>query len=267
MRTIRSHGNSMQADNGKRVIQSIKRASDILALFIDEKKPLGITEFSKRLGLAKTTIAGIVATLEAIGYLEKDPYTSKYRLGPQLFQLGMKCATNMDLVTIGRAWMERLCFQFMESVNVGMLVGDKVTIVMRIEPENRYMVFPQAGSVIPTHSTCIGKVLMAFLDDPRRDSLIKSCLFESLTPNTITQPGPFLEELEQVRKGGISFDRQESISGLAGIGGPIFNHTGTVIAAFAITGNPDTIARRQDDIIEAVKFTSAQVSSQLGYSG
>jgi DNA-binding IclR family transcriptional regulator len=235
-------------------------------LFIDEKRPLGITEFSRRLGLPKTTIASIVSTLEAIGYLEKDPFSSKYRLGPQLFQLGMKCATNMDLVSIGRAWMERLCFQFMEPVNLGMLVGDKVTIVMRIEPENRYMVFPQAGSVIPLHSTCIGKMLAAHMEGSKRDLILADYRFERLTPNTIPTRELFLEELSRTRKTGVSFDNQESINGLAGIGGPIFNHAGIVIAAFAITGNPENIEKRRNAIIEAVKFTSQQVSLQLGFS-
>jgi len=249
----------------KRLIQSIKRASDILALYIDEKKPLGITEFSRKLGLAKTTIASIVSTLDAIGYLEKDPFTGKYRLGPQLFQLGMKCATNMDLVNISRAWMERLCFQFMEPVNVGMLVGDKVTIVMRVEPENRYMVFPQAGSVIPMHSTCIGKMLIAHMDSTRRGLILAQCRFERFTEHTITTLTRFLEEIEQIRQTGISFDNQESIMGLAGIGGPVYNHTGQTIAAFAITGNSENISRKKKDIIEAVRFTSKQVSSQLGF--
>lgn len=248
----------------RRLIQSIKRASDILALFIDEKKTLGITEFTRLLGLPKSTIATIVSTLEAIGYLEKDPLTNKYRLGPHIFQLGMKCATNMDLVTIGKSWMERLCFQFMEPVNVGMLVGEKVMIVMRTEPENRYMVFPQAGSVIPAHSTCIGKALLAFMDKERRDFLLANYSFEQWTSNTITSKKDFLKEIEMVKETGVSFDNQENINGLAGIGGPIFNHTGIVISAFAVTGNPDIIANRRDDIIEAVKYTSQQVSLQLG---
>jgi len=249
----------------RRLIQSIKRASDILALFVDEKKTLGITEFSRLLGLPKSTIATIVSTLEAIGYLEKDPLTVKYRLGPHIFQLGMKCATNMDLVTIGRSWMERLCFQFMEPVNVGMLVGEKVMIVMRTEPENRYMVFPQAGSVIPAHSTCIGKALLAFMDTDKRDLLLENYSFDQWTSNTITSKQVLLKEIEMVKATGVSFDNQENINGLAGIGGPIFNHMGLVISAFAITGNPDNIAKRRDDIIEAVKFTSQQVSLQLGY--
>ena len=55
-------------------------------------------------------------------------------------------------------------------------------------------------------------------------------------------------------------------NGLAGIGGPVFNHMGMVISAFAITGNPENISKRRDEIIEAVRYTSQQVSLQLGYT-
>ena len=250
--------------NEKRLIQSIKRASDILELFLNEKKPIGITDFSRRLGLAKSTVSSIVVTLDALGFLEKEHLTGRYRLGPQIFQLGMKCATSMDVVTLGRAWIERLCFQFMEPVNVGLVVGDKVTIIMRIEPENRYMVFPEAGSVIPAHSTSIGKMLFAYMDSKRRDEILKDYSFDILTSNTIGTKKRFLEELQQVKRDGISYDRQESINGLAGIGGPIFNHTGTLIAAFSLSGNPKTIEKKKNDIIPAIRFTSRQISSQLG---
>ena len=80
------------------------------------------------------------------GFPERDPQAGRYRLGPMLFQLGMTYATNLDLVTITRGWTERLCFQFREPVNCGMLVGNKVVVVLRVEPENRFMVFPQSGT-------------------------------------------------------------------------------------------------------------------------
>jgi len=110
-------------------------------------------------------------------------------------------------------------------------------------------------------------MLIAHLDSAKRDLLLADYHFEKLTPNTITTRKRFLEELELVRTSGVSFDNQESINGLAGIGGPIFNHTGVIIAAFAITGNPNNITKRRKDIIEAVKFTSQQVSIQLGLTG
>ncbi len=250
----------------KRLIQSIKRATDILSIFIQEKRTMGITDFAARLSLPKTTISSIVQTLEALQFLEKDHITSKYRLGPALFQLGMKYATNMDLVIIARAWMERLCFQFMEPVNVGMLVGDKVIIVLRVEPENRFMVFPQAGSVIPVHTTCIGKLLYAHMPPEERNDILQNYPFEKLTENSIDERGRFLIELDRVKKEGIAFDNEESIVGLAGIGGPIFNYTGQAVAGFVITGKAENIRKQREKMINAVRYTSSQVSAQLGYT-
>jgi DNA-binding IclR family transcriptional regulator len=178
----------------------------------------------------------------------------------------MKYATNMDLVIIARAWMERLCFQFMEPVNVGMLVGDKVIVVLRVEPENRFMVFPQAGSVIPVHTTCIGKILYAHMPADDRNEILRNYTFEKLTSNSIDEREVFIKELERVKKEGIAFDNEESIVGLAGIGGPIFNYTGQAVAGFVITGKAEHIRKEREKMITAVRYTSGQVSSQLGYT-
>ncbi len=249
----------------RRLIQSIKRATDILNIFVQEKNAIGITEFSKRLELPKTTIQSIVQTLEALTYLEKDPQTSKYRLGPQVFQLGMQYAANMDIVNIGRVWMERLSFQFREPVNVGMLVGDKVVVLLRVDPESRFMTYPQAGSVIPLHTTCIGKILFAYLNDNKRMSILEKYHFETFTPNTIDSLEGFLKEIETVKEEQVSFENQESVTGMAGIGAPIFNHTNQVIAAFTVTGNADNIHQQREKIVEAVRYTSKEVSRLLGY--
>jgi DNA-binding IclR family transcriptional regulator len=253
------------AESGKKLIQSIQRGFDILALFVEEKNSLGLTEISKKLDLPKTTIQGIVQTLLVNHYLEKDAL-QKYRLGPMLFQLGMKYATNMDLVNIARVWMERLCFQFNQPVNVGMMVGGRVVVVMRVEPENRFMVFPQAGSVIPGHSTSIGKILLAYMDEEARNEVIDSTDFGALTVNTITTPEKLINELVKVKEEGVAFDNQENLIGLSGVGGPIFNQKGVVIAGFAVTGDSEQISAKRKDIINAVKYTSSVISSQLGYS-
>lgn len=248
-----------------KLIQSIAKAHDILSFFVHDKRTIGISEFAKKLSLPKTTIHSIVKTLCYLGYLEKDVTTGKYMLGPYVFQLGMKYATNLDIVSIGRVWAERLCFQYRQPVNIGMLVGGKVVVVLRVEPENRFMTYPQTGSVIPMHTSCIGKLLCAYTDNYRLHELLESYEFQALTKNSISSKENFINELKMVRSMGISFDNQESITGLAGIGGPIFNYTGQIIAAFAITGDADFIEKHRHDIITTVKDTSLQLSLQLGY--
>lgn len=255
-----------ESGSGKRRIQSVQRAGEILSLFVNEKKPLGITEFARHLGLPKTTVQGIVLTLLDMNFLERDPVTSKYRLGPMLFQLGMKYATNMDLVNIARVWMERLCFQFREPVNLGMLVGNHIVVLLRIEPENKFMAMPQAGSVIPAHTTSIGKIIYASLSEEHRNELLKDYSFTPMTDNSITRRDDFLAELREVKEKGISYDREENVVGLAGIGGPIYNYDGQVFAAIALTGNAENIISRQEDIINGLLYTCRMISEQLGYS-
>jgi len=249
----------------KKIISSVGKAADILNVFIGDDTPHGITDFARALGLPKPTVQNLVQTLEHLGFLEKNPDTFKYTLGPALFQLGMKYVTNMDLVAVARVWMENLCMQFGEAVHVGMLVGDKIVIVLRVEPESRLMVFPQVGSVIPFHSSGIGKLLFAFMDGARvKDILAKSGMV-AFTAKTITTPARFLDELERVRAEGVAFDDEESITGLSCVSAPIRNNRGQVIAAFSITGNADNIRTQREKIVNAARYASAQLSSQLGW--
>ena len=246
-------------------ILSIIKAVDILKLFINERKPLGITEFAEKLNLPKTTVMGITKTLAGVNFLEKDPLSGKYRLGPMLLQLGLKYVSNTDMITIARVWMERLCLKFQLTVNAGLMVGDNVVVVFSASPDNEFLTFPKSGTWIPTHTTCIGKMLMAHQEPARMMKILENYQFTPLTENSITDREGFLREMEKVRSEGLSFDNEENFLGMAGIGAPIYNHTGRVIAAFAITGELEIINEKRKEIIEEVRRSSMEVSTHMGY--
>ncbi len=86
-----------------------------------------------------------------------------------------------------------------------------------------------------------------------------------LTEYSIGDAARFVKEIEKAKKTGVAFDKQESIVGLSCVGGPIFNARGRCIAAFSLSGNAHTIERRRDEIVNAVKYVSHQISSQMGY--
>jgi DNA-binding IclR family transcriptional regulator len=179
----------------------------------------------------------------------------------------MTYATNMDMITLARVWMERICFQFREPVNLGILVGKKVLILFRVEPEKRFMTFPQSGSVIPAHTTSIGKILFAHMRREKLDEALKDYYFERLTENSITNADDFRNELETIRRDGVGFDNEENFIGLMGIGAPVYNYTGQVIAAFTVTGDAEHLKKIREEVINEVRFTSREVSAQLGYKG
>ena len=78
-------------------IQSLERAISILNLFRSTRNTLGISDMAKALNLAKTTVHGLVSTLEINGFLTKDTSTRKYRLGFALFELGTIQAAGLEI--------------------------------------------------------------------------------------------------------------------------------------------------------------------------
>lgn len=249
----------------KRLIQSIKRASDILELFLKEKKTLGITEFSQRLLLSKNTVQGIVNTLVELNYLEREPQTKKYRLGPMLFRLGIVYAENIDFISSSKVWLERLCYKFHLPVSVGILSYDKVIILARIEPGAGFMTSSKTGSFAPVFNSSLGKILCAFMDHQALLEIVHSLKFESFTEKSITSPDVFLKEIERVKKDQVSFDNEEALQGISCIAGPIFNQNGEVLAAFSVTGEAEVIYKNKKNIVDEIKYTSAEISKIFGY--
>lgn len=248
-----------------KIINSLVKAINILKLYLEEDKSLGITDFSRALEIPKATVQNIVSTLEDNGLLEKDPMTQKYRLGPVLFQLGMQYANSMDLTMIARVWLEKLCTQYGEMSQAGIVMGERIVTVMKVEPDLNYMVFPHAGSVVPPHSTAMGKVLLTWMSPVMRDRILAGCSFAKFTDKTIGSRESFLKELEKVKRDGVAFDFEESIIGLSCVAAPVFNNKNECMAAISLSGNASKIESRRDEIIDAVKYVCHRISEQMGY--
>jgi IclR family KDG regulon transcriptional repressor len=124
------------------------------------------------------------------------------------------------------------------------------------------------GEHAPLYCTSLGKVLLAWLPDDELQGIMKSIVFESHAPNTITDPTQFLHELEIVRQQGFAEDREESTVGIRCIGAPIRNHESDVIAAISVTTlAPLMDETRRQKFIPIVKQHADNLSSQMGYTG
>ena len=77
--------------------QSLERGLAILASFRSAQPLLGVSDLSRRVGLSRSTTHRYVATLAALGYLQQDADTKKYRLGPRVLDLGFSAINSMEL--------------------------------------------------------------------------------------------------------------------------------------------------------------------------
>ena len=77
--------------------QSLERGLAILSSFHPDRPLIGGSELSRELDLSRSTAHRYVATLAKLGYLQQDPDSKRYRLGPRVLDLGFSAINSMDL--------------------------------------------------------------------------------------------------------------------------------------------------------------------------
>jgi DNA-binding IclR family transcriptional regulator len=251
------------AERGK--IQSVERAARILRELGSGASRLGVTELSDRLGIAKGTVHGLLRTLERQEFVEQDPETGKYRLGPAMLQLGNAYLDAHELRSRSLLWADSLAGRVTEAVRVGVLNGPSVLIVHHVfRPDDSVQIL-EVGASIPWNASALGKAIVAYLDADRRSALIAGDHLR-LTGSTITDPATLRAALERVTEAGYAVEDQEGIVGEAEIASPIFDHRGAPIGAIGIAGPVERLLPDGPDeqLVAAVKQVARSLSREMG---
>src|SRR5205085_3407309 len=148
------------------MIQSVDRAARILKALTGGPGRLGVSELSDRLGLAKTTVHGLLRTLHDHGLVEQHPDSDKYQLGPQLLRLSNRYLDLNELRARSLAWSELLSMRAGESVRVGVPYGDGVLVVHHVFRPDTSLQILEVRAVLPMHATSLGTALLASLPAP-----------------------------------------------------------------------------------------------------
>ncbi|MGE5398558.1 MAG: IclR family transcriptional regulator [Chitinophagales bacterium] len=248
------------------MIQSVDRALTILCFFDHHVQELGITEIGQLMNLSKSTVYGLVKTLEAKGFLVQNQENGKYRLGLKVYELGMAYSASVELKMAAKESAEMLSTKYQESVHVAILAGNTAVFVMRNEPRESIYTFPRLGASVPAYITAVGKVLMAYLPE---DELAKhlSDNMVAYTRNTITDKEKFKEEMAVIKSRGYAIDREEAVSVISCIAAPIRDQSKRVVAAISLSGETDKIlGPEKESIIKDIIGAAGQVSKLLGYT-
>jgi len=194
---------------------------------------MGVTELGKKLGLGKSSVHRLLATLTRRGYVEKSPQNDRYRLTYRLFAVGSRAAGRLDFREIAHPVMERLRSETGETVNLGVLDDFRTVSVHLIESPHPLSVHMRIGG-LPAHATATGKILLAALDPAELARRLRGRRLEHITPRTIRNRPALLAELARVRERGFAVDDEECSLGLRCVGAPIRDHRGVVVAALSV---------------------------------
>lgn len=249
-----------------RKIGSVQRAIDILNLFDHQTPELGTTEIARALGLHKSTAASLVSTLAANGFLNQNSETRKYRLGLKIVERAFAMLDQIEIRRIAYPALQQLRDQWNETVNLAILDGPDVVFIERMLGTKALGMRSEVGRRERAHSTALGKAILAALPLAEVKTFVATYGLPAVTPKTITDPERLYAELDRVREQGYAVDDEENEIGGRCVAVPIFDHTGSAIAAVSISA--PTARLPLDDVPQAgamVREIAKTISRNLGY--
>lgn len=216
------------------VVQAVDRAVSLLQL-LSQQGQARVTELAAELNIHKSTASRLLATLARRGMVEQSGNGGSYRLGPGAAQLAHNAPPDVDLRTLSRPACERLAEQTGETVNLAIHDGQGVVSIDQVMGSSAVVVANWVDRRTPTHATAAGKLLLAFMGDDERETLLAAPL-ERYTPHTIVDLSELRAQLCETRKRGYATALEEEELGLTAVSAPIYTRDGTVAAALTVSG-------------------------------
>jgi DNA-binding IclR family transcriptional regulator len=239
-------------------VQSADKALGILAAFSEERPDVGVSELAAELGVHKSTVSRLLATLENRGLVRREG--DRFAPGWELARLGALAMRGSALVAAAREPLEGLGERSGETVNLAVRDGERALNILQIDAAHFVGVTDWTGRAPPLHATANGKVLLAFGDDGVPRSLPR------LTKRTITDRRRLRTELGRVREAGFAVAVEELELGLHATAAPVFDRFGACVAAVSVSAPAYRLPeRRLPEAGELCMDAAAEISRRLGY--
>jgi len=239
---------------------SVRKAFDILRLFVGGTPALTAGEVAERTGLNPATAHRFLLTLEQVGALaRRDGH--RYQLGMLLADLGDRVEHDSVLTAAVQPHIEDLVERLRESVTLAVLDGDRAVVAGSGEaPRSLRIGFP-VGRIMPLHASAVGKVLLAHEPAERIEALLAARPPERFTARTLTEPAALRAALASVRAAGWAVDDEEMDEGLRCIAVPIRGAGGRVRGALSVSA---PTARLGDDRLAEIRGELLARAARIG---
>jgi IclR family transcriptional regulator, acetate operon repressor len=215
------------------IIQSLERAFAILrALAI---KPARISELAGIVGLPKSTVARMLATLELVGAVVRDESTQAYRIGEGVAQLAAPMDFTTSLVVSIKPHLAQLSASIGEAAGFSVPEGYAMHYLVQVDSPRPIQVRDYSGSSAPMHLSPAGLCVMAQWPEAELSRYLSRSL-ERNTPASITDPERIRQRLAMIRTDGYAWIHEEFAEGLSSVAAPVHDGRHGVVGAVTVHG-------------------------------
>ncbi len=221
-----------------------------------------LSEIADEISVTSSAAYRFVQTLEAEGYLERDPGSRTFRLAPRVMQLGYSYIKSLDVGEVAYHQAIRLRDETGFSVHIGVLEGTEVVYIYRAMSQNVMVSNITIGTRLPAFATSMGRIMLSNLEDEKLDELFEGYEFQKFTDKTIGTYSELKAALSKDRKLGYVAQSSQLASGTMAIAAPLVGTSGHYAGAINISGHQNQL-ELDDKLIERVRECAVQISNLL----
>jgi DNA-binding IclR family transcriptional regulator len=237
---------------------SLDRGLSVLDRF-RERPDWGVSELARATGMDKAAVHRTLQVLKRHGWVRQDPATRRYAIGPAAAALAGRGLPRATLVAAARPVLEDLVARFGETAVLLTRADLAAQVELVVQPEREMRVVSQVGRHIPLHCGAGGKALLSAAEDHALDRL--AAAGPAFTARTITGAAALRREVAAIRRRGWSLEDGEYSEDVRGVGVPVADAFGAVVAAIALRA---PAARLADGALPEVAAALGAAARRLG---
>lgn len=251
-------------------VPPVSRAIAVLRHIAAGNRCRNSSQTAKALGINRTTLIRLLATLEAEEMIDALPDGGGYRLGTSLIALAAQALNERGILQMARPVLRDLVDRLNLSAHLGIIDGREIVYLARETPNSHLASTVREGTRLPAHATTIGRILLAELPLAALRDLYADAALEAFTDKTRTTLAALEAQLAADRARGVAWSVANFEPEIGSAAAVVRDHLGRPAGALNVTGHASVFAEgspQTADIEAALKAAAARLSRDLGYRG
>lgn len=213
-------------------MSSASKALTLLSHFSTARPEIGLSQLCRIAGRDKATTYRHLQALETAGFVEQNPATKHYRLGPAVMQLAQVREATVPRKESAKAALKALAEATGETAHMTVLSGTTLYGLCECESPRHGTRAVIDMNTFPLHATASGLCAVAFGPDELR--AVANANLEGFTETTATTEEALTALIENARATGFSRADQSYENEIQGVAVPVFDHSGHFAGAVAV---------------------------------
>lgn len=244
-------------------VPGLERGLRILTQFSRHEPVLSAPELARRLSIPRSTVFRLLATLEQLGFVERDPSGRDYCLGVGVLRLGFECLASKELTELARPILEKLRDRTGFACNLVVRDGRSIVYVGRAVVQTPYANTVHLGTRLPAHATLLGRVLLRDFSFEALQRLYPEEQLHSAGDHTPATVLDLYRLIQADRDNEYVYGHGYFEPHIGTLAAPVCGAGGRVIAALGLTVSGPSLSATQISTLSVAAIQAAQELSGL----